>query len=108
MAKISPISQATIKHQPPERGNPPLSGLVGMITGVCHHLDEVQPNKRRVVLITFIEEDNKGVLFPFNDSIVVTINVENYDVHYILIDNRSLANVLYYDSLMKMGIYLHW
>lgn len=32
------------------------------------------------------------------------MNVTNYDVHHILIDNGSLANVLFYDAFLNMGL----
>lgn len=35
---------------------------------------------------------------------VESLNIKNYNVHYILIDNRSLVNVLYYDAFIKMQI----
>lgn len=35
---------------------------------------------------------------------VVTLNVENNDACYILINNGRLADVLYYDALTKMKI----
>ena len=30
---------------------------------------------------------------------VVTLNIKNYDVHHILIDNESSIDVLFYDAL---------
>lgn len=38
-------------------------------------------------------EDSQGVQFLHNDVVVVTLNMENYDVRYILIDYRSLVDV---------------
>lgn len=55
----------------------------------------------------FMEEDNLGVQFQHNNAVVVTLNVENYDVCLILTDNGSLAKVLYYDAFVKMGISPH-
>lgn len=37
-----------------------------------------------------------------------TLNVENYDACHILVDNRSLADVLYYIALLKIGISPDW
>lgn len=77
-----------------------------MITEGCHHPIEKQPNKRWTKHKTFSKEDNEGVLFPYNDAIVVTLNMENYDVCHILIDNESLADIFYLDALMKIEISL--
>lgn len=56
------------------------------------------------VTITFTKDDNKGVLFLHNDTVVVTLNMENYNICHILVDNRSSAVVLYFDALTKMAI----
>lgn len=40
--------------------------------------------------------------------VVVTLNVENYELCRILIDNGSFADVLYYDAFLKVGISLDW
>ena len=53
-------------------------------------MDEaVEPSKRSKIekSLAFTEEDAQGVQFPRNDTMVVTLNIENYDVHRILIDN---------------------
>lgn len=49
--------------------------------------------------VIFTREDDKGVVFLHNDVVIVTLNIGNYDVYRILIDNESLANVLYFDAL---------
>lgn len=63
-----------------------------------------QLSKRRAVLISFIEEDEQGVQFPNNDAIVITLNMKNYNVRCILFDNGNLNIVLYFHTLIKMGI----
>ena len=49
------------------------------------------PLKRQKVEepIAFTEEDAQGVQFPHNDAVVVSLNIANYDVRRILIDNGS-------------------
>lgn len=56
------------------------------------------------MLIIFLEESDQGVQFFHNDAVVVNLNMENYDVHYILIDNESSDDILYFDALTKIGI----
>lgn len=60
------------------------------------------PTKRQAMPIIFAKEDNKGVVFP-NNNVAVDFK-QNYDVHHILIDNGSSADVLYFDALVKMGV----
>lgn len=35
---------------------------------------------------------------------LVTLNIVNYDIHHILIDNRSSLDMLFYDAFIKMGL----
>lgn len=35
---------------------------------------------------------------------VVTLNIANYNVHHMLVDNGSLMNILFYNALLKMNI----
>lgn len=37
---------------------------------------------------------------------VVTMNIANYDVHHVFIDNESSVDVLFYEALFKMHIFL--
>lgn len=54
----------------------------------------------------FSKDDDDGIQFLHDDGVVIILNIENYDVHCILIDNRSLVNILYFDILLKMDISL--
>lgn len=56
--------------------------------------------------VTFIEEDDNGVVFSHNDAVIMILNMKNYDVHCILIDNKSSTIILYFDALVKLGISL--
>lgn len=55
--------------------------------------------------VMFSKEDDQGVQFSCNDAVVITMNVENYGVCCILIDNESSTDILYFDTLMKIGIF---
>lgn len=91
---------------PSEKGNPSPSRNVNKIIGGCHHPNLDQPTKRRSIPIVFLEEDDQELQFPQNDAAIITLNVENYDVCHIIIDNESLADILHFDALLKMGISL--
>lgn len=80
------------------------SRQVGMITRWCSH--RKQSMKRRATSIVFSKEDDDGIQFPHNDAIVVTLNIKNYDIHRIFIDNESSMDVLYFDAVLKMRISL--
>lgn len=55
-----------------------------------------------------MEEDDEEVVFPHNDVIIVALNIKNYDERRIIIDNGISANILYFDTLMKMEISPDW
>lgn len=39
---------------------------------------------------------------------VVILNIANYDIHHILVNNESLMNVLFYNAILKMNISFKW
>ena len=47
-------------------------------------------------IIEFLEEDVRCLHHPYDDALVVSIRVGNYNTHRVLIDNESSANILYY------------
>ena len=47
-------------------------------------------------IIEFLEEDVRCLHHPYDDALVVSIQVGNYNTHRVLIDNESSANILYY------------
>lgn len=46
------------------------------------------------------------VRFPYNDHVIITLNIINYNIHYILINDKSLNDVLFYDVSIKIGLFL--
>lgn len=40
--------------------------------------------------------------------IVVILSITNYNVHCVLVDNRSLVDILFYDAFSKMGFPSEW
>ncbi|XP_073103315.1 uncharacterized protein [Elaeis guineensis] len=55
-------------------------------------------------LIIFTKKDAREVQFPHNDAVVVTLNLKNYDVCCISIDNRSSSDILSYDIFVKLEL----
>ena len=35
---------------------------------------------------------------------VVSLNIANYDVHQVLVDNESLVDILFYDAFVRMNL----
>ena len=49
-------------------------------------------------IIGFSEDDARRLHHPHDDALVVTIRVGEYNVHRMLVDNGSSANILYYPA----------
>ena len=55
-------------------------------------------------IIGFSEEDARRLHHPYDDALVVSIRVGDYNVHWMLVDNGSSADILYYPAFQQMGI----
>ncbi|XP_075644957.1 uncharacterized protein LOC142615940 [Castanea sativa] len=54
--------------------------------------------------ITFTDEDARRVHHPHDDAIVVTLLIADYTTRKMLIDNGSLANILYCPAFQQMRL----
>ena len=60
--------------------------------------------RRESPIIGFLEDDARRLHHPHDDALVVTIRVGDYNVHRMLVDNGSSADILYYPAFQQMGI----
>ena len=60
--------------------------------------------RRKSPIIVFLEEDARRLHHPHDDALVVSIRVGDYNVHRVLVDNGSSADILYYPAFQQMGI----
>ena len=49
-------------------------------------------------VIRFSEEDARRLHHPHDDALVVSLRVGDYNVHRVLVDNGSSADILYYSA----------
>ncbi|CAL8993945.1 unnamed protein product [Prunus brigantina] len=54
--------------------------------------------------ITFSEEEEKGIIFPHSDPMIIKADIADFDVGRILIDTGSSVNVLFADAFNGLGI----
>ena len=60
--------------------------------------------RRESPIIGFLEEDARRIHHPHDDALVVSIRIEYYNMHRVLVDNGSSADILYYPAFQQMGI----
>ena len=51
---------------------------------------------RESPIIGFSEEDARRLHHPHDNALVVSVRVGDYNVHQVLVDNGSSADILYY------------
>jgi hypothetical protein len=64
----------------------------------------MKATKIESVVLSFSEEDARGVVMPHDDALVVTVTVANHAIHWILVDNGSSTDILYWLAFQQMGI----
>ena len=52
--------------------------------------------RRESPIIGFSEEDVRHLHHSHDDALVVNIRIEDYNMHRVLVDNKSSADILYY------------
>ena len=55
-------------------------------------------------IVRFSEEDAWRLHHPHNDALVITIRVADYNTHWVLVDNGSSADILYYLEFQQIRI----
>ena len=54
--------------------------------------------------ITFGPEDAQGIYFPYQDPLVISTNIADFEVRRVLIDGGSSADLLFAKAFDKMMI----
>ena len=54
--------------------------------------------------ITFIDEDAERIHYPHDDAIVITLLIADYTTRRVLVDNGSLADILYDPAFQQMRL----
>lgn len=53
---------------------------------------------------TFDEYDQKGIIYPHDDPLVLTMRIANWEVDRILIDGGSSANIIYISAFNELKL----
>ena len=60
--------------------------------------------RREGPIIGFSEEDVRRLHHPHDDALIVSIRVGDYNMHRVLVDNGSSADILYYLAFQQIRI----
>ena len=55
-------------------------------------------------VINFSEDDARRLHHPHDDALVVSLQIGDYNMHRVLVDNGSSADILYYPAFQQMRI----
>ena len=114
-----PPRQTTTQHQKPLREIHVISGgfaeggessaarkahLHSIRPGEVMEVQDVSKLPRLDTSITFSDSDLEGCQHPHDDPLVIRAVVANKTVHWVLIDNGSLADIIFASAFDKMDI----
>ena len=66
-----------------------------------------EPKKARVEIrpmLSFSDEDKMGTIQPHDDTLVVTLRIEGYDVKMVMVDQGSGAKIMYPDLYRGLSL----
>ena len=55
-------------------------------------------------IISFSEEDARGTHQPYDDALVITINIAGFTTRRVMVDNGSSADILYLPAYQQMRL----
>ena len=55
-------------------------------------------------VISFTEEDARWVHHPHDDALVINLTIADFNTRWVLVDNRSSSNILYYPAFQQIRI----
>ena len=59
------------------------------------HFPSSKVPRRDDLNIIFSKRDTEGIKQPYGDPLVIMLRIKEYNIHRILIENRSLTDILY-------------
>ncbi|XP_030930811.1 uncharacterized protein LOC115956634 [Quercus lobata] len=54
--------------------------------------------------IVFSKRDSRGIRQPYDDPLIIMLRVEEFNIHRVLIDNGSSANIIYLPTFQQMKL----
>lgn len=75
-----------------------VKGDVNTIIGGLEEEAEEGKRQRLEEVITFTRANTERVQYPHHDAMVIILNIDDYDVHRVLINSGSSVDILFYDT----------
>ena len=72
-------------------------------------VEEPQPEPKRTKMnfhptLSFSEEDKIGTTQPYDDALLITLRIKDYDVKRVMVDNGSVAEIMYPDLYKGLNL----
>ena len=61
-------------------------------------------SRRKNTIISFTDDEARRLIHPHTDALVVTLNIANGKVFYILINTRSSTGILFASAFCQMNV----
>ena len=74
------------------------------INSVHSRLPPVKMPRNDEPNIVFSERDDRGIRQPHDDPLVIMLGVEEFNIHWVLIDNGSLVDIIYLPAFQQMKL----
>ncbi|XP_042481871.1 uncharacterized protein LOC122062349 [Macadamia integrifolia] len=55
-------------------------------------------------IITFNDEDARGIQFPHDDAMVINLRIEAFKVERVLVDNGSSTDIMFWEAFQRIEI----
>ncbi|XP_024005030.1 uncharacterized protein LOC112082163 [Eutrema salsugineum] len=104
-------SGAAEPANPPRRGDNPKRDRRDTVSSIKTYQRRAEakenwtePTDIPNIVISFAEEETAGIDRPHNDPLVIELTIRDHDVARVLIDTGSSVNVIFRETLRRMGI----
>ncbi|KAM1873695.1 hypothetical protein ACFX13_007501 [Malus domestica] len=74
------------------------------------HVEDIRGGKYQKPkwdLICFYPEEERGIIYPHNDSLIVEAHIANFEVRRILVDKWASVNIMFVEAFRALNVAEH-